>query len=447
MSEERRAARPEVLADVSEWAAQELAVALSLPHTDGRGPAHPVPDAGAPAAGALAALESGVLHTGHLWALLEKVAPIADRGVRERLEADLLAWVAGRSVTTPAQLDAKIGRELLARNVRSAARELEVALRRRGVRLRPDRVDGMAVLEALLTVPEARRCWTRSAATPTHWTTADGRARRGRAAQKMADCLMDLVLRPGETDLPPVQARLTLVAPVATMLGGDQPAEVAGTPVPAELARALAQGFGLLPGARRVDQRPRRAPARGSCRRQHRLCTGRRATRRGGPRSRRGRCAASGAGTRTRRRRNSNAAVGTARGYAPTRLGPPFDDRDEPVPVTLSAAPGRSPSPARSRRGGPRPMRPSRRPAWRTLALHRALARARRAVFTAELADRADQDAWERVPARADVGGGGRAGRARRTPPPSSAPRWAPCWSAPAGVGWSTGRGSRSPTH
>ena len=30
MSAERRAARPEVLADVSEWAAQELAVALSI---------------------------------------------------------------------------------------------------------------------------------------------------------------------------------------------------------------------------------------------------------------------------------------------------------------------------------------------------------------------------------------------------------------------------------
>ncbi|WP_456599664.1 hypothetical protein [Blastococcus sp. SYSU DS0616] len=30
MSEERRAARPEVLADVSEWAAQELVVALSI---------------------------------------------------------------------------------------------------------------------------------------------------------------------------------------------------------------------------------------------------------------------------------------------------------------------------------------------------------------------------------------------------------------------------------
>ena len=30
----------------------------------------------------------------------------------------------------------------------------------------------------------------------------------------MADCLLDLVLRPGETDLPVVRAQVTVVAPV-----------------------------------------------------------------------------------------------------------------------------------------------------------------------------------------------------------------------------------------
>ena len=35
----------------------------------------------------------------------------------------------------------------------------------------------------------------------------------------MADCLMDLVLRRGETDLAQVQAQLTLVAPVPTLVG------------------------------------------------------------------------------------------------------------------------------------------------------------------------------------------------------------------------------------
>ncbi len=155
MSAERRAARPEVLADVSEWAVQELVVALSITSraagellTRSLTLVHRLP-------GTLAALESGALHLGHLWPMLEKVAPVTDPKVRARLERDLLAWVAAREVTTPAQLGAKVRRELLARSVRSAARDLEAALRRRGVHVQPDRVDGMATFSALLTVPEA----------------------------------------------------------------------------------------------------------------------------------------------------------------------------------------------------------------------------------------------------------------------------------------------------
>jgi hypothetical protein len=78
MSAERWRARPEVLRPVSEWAGRELMVALSI---------------GAEAAealmnrsltlvqrlpGTVAALEAGALHPGHLWTLLEKVAPIQD---------------------------------------------------------------------------------------------------------------------------------------------------------------------------------------------------------------------------------------------------------------------------------------------------------------------------------------------------------------------------------
>ena len=63
----------------------------------------------------------------------------------------------------------------------------------------------------------------------------------------MADCLMDLVLRRGETDLPAVQAQLTLVAPVPTLVGADQPGEIRGEPVPAEVVRALARALGLIP--------------------------------------------------------------------------------------------------------------------------------------------------------------------------------------------------------
>ena len=247
MSADRRASRPAMLADVSEWAAHELSLALSITGNAAEDLldrsltlVHRLPRT-------LAALESGALRTGHLWPMLEKVGPVADLRVRARLEQDLLAWVAARDVTTPAQLGAKIRRELLARDIRSAARDLEAALRRRGVYVQPDRVDGMATLAAFLTVPEAAALVEALG----RYADAleddpDGGPPRTRQ-QKMADCLVDLVLRPDETDLPAVQAQLTLVAPVPTMLGGDQPAEVGGEPVPAEMARALARALGLIP--------------------------------------------------------------------------------------------------------------------------------------------------------------------------------------------------------
>ena len=47
---------------------------------------------------------------------------MANPRMRTELERDLLRWMAGREVTTPAQLGAKIRRELLARDLRSAAR-------------------------------------------------------------------------------------------------------------------------------------------------------------------------------------------------------------------------------------------------------------------------------------------------------------------------------------
>ena len=247
MSADRRASRPDVLADVSEWAAEEAALALSLPTRSAeellaRSPTlvHRLPKT-------LEALESGLLHVGHLWSLLEKVAPIADRAVRERLERDLVEWVAGRDVTTASQLAAKVRRELLARRVRCAARELADALARRGVSVRPDRADGMAALTVLLTVPEGAALMEALGAYADAVVDDPAAGPPRTRQQKMVGCLLDLVLRPGETDLPVVRAQLTVVAPLATLAGGEQPGEVAGQPVPADLVRALAQTLGLLP--------------------------------------------------------------------------------------------------------------------------------------------------------------------------------------------------------
>ena len=154
MSPERWAARPEVLRDVSEWAAQELVVALSISAEAAEALlvrsltlVHRLP-------GTLAALEAGALHPGHLWPMLEKVAPIENDTVRAEVEAELLRWSAGR-VTTPAQLGAKARREVLRRDARAAARQLEKAIKERGVHVRPGAVDGMATVTALLTAPEA----------------------------------------------------------------------------------------------------------------------------------------------------------------------------------------------------------------------------------------------------------------------------------------------------
>ncbi|MGZ4505859.1 MAG: DUF222 domain-containing protein [Blastococcus sp.] len=245
MSAERRAARPEVLAGVSEWAAQELVVALSISSaaaeallTRSLTLVHRLP-------ATLSALEAGALHCGHLWPMLEKVAQIADPKVRRQVEAGLLGWAAGR-VTTPAQLGAKARRMVLASDARGAGQRLTAALRRRGVSLRPDDTDGLATVTALVTVPEAQALVDTLGRYADALDEEPGQPTRTRG-QKMVDCLLDLVLRPGETDLPPVQAQWTLVAPVSTLAGGDQPGEIGGQPVPAEMIRSLARAFGLLP--------------------------------------------------------------------------------------------------------------------------------------------------------------------------------------------------------
>ncbi|MGY1984982.1 HNH endonuclease [Blastococcus sp. SYSU DS0669] len=244
MSADRRASRAEVLSGVSEWATQELALALSRTSQSAEALltrsltlVHRLP-------GTLDALESGALHDGHLWPMLGTVAPIADAGIRAEVEAELLAWAAGR-VTTPAQLGDKARRVVLRRDARDTAGRLTRALHERGVSVRPGATDGTAVLSALLTVPEAQALLDALGRYADALdSTPDDRRTRG---QKMADCLLDLVLRPGEKDLAPVQAQLTLVAGVRTMLGGDQPGEINGHVVPAEMVRALARALGLLP--------------------------------------------------------------------------------------------------------------------------------------------------------------------------------------------------------
>src|SRR3954470_20765414 len=185
MSAERWGGRPELLRPVSEWAAQELVVALSITSqaaeallTRSLTLVHRLP-------GTLAALEAGALHPGHLWTMLEKVAPIADPGIRAEVEAELLRWAAGR-VTTPAQLGAKARREVLKRDARSAARDLERALKERGVHLKPHTVDGMATVTVVATMPEAQALYRALSALAEGSVEDEDPRTRG---QRMVDCL------------------------------------------------------------------------------------------------------------------------------------------------------------------------------------------------------------------------------------------------------------------
>jgi len=116
-----RAARPAALTPVSEWAVDEVMVALGLS-------AHAASAAltesillvqRLPAT--LAALQAGALTPGHARMLTEVLGPVADDGVRAAVEARLLARAAGKTVSA---LRVAANRAVLAADADAAARRL-----------------------------------------------------------------------------------------------------------------------------------------------------------------------------------------------------------------------------------------------------------------------------------------------------------------------------------
>jgi hypothetical protein len=235
-----RAARPAALLPVSEWAVDEVALALSM--------------TGATAArllteslllvdrlpSTLAALEDGRLGWRHVQVMTDLVAPLGDE-LRPIAEDRLLSRLADK---TPPQLRAAARRVVQRLDAEAITRRVAEAIRSRRVTVYPgdDGLGSLSVTDlpmpVLRAVEDALGQYADAAA-----VEGDERTR----AQRMVDCLVDLVLRPGEHGLAPVQAQLTVVATVRTLLGDDEPGEVDGDLLPAEMVRELAYSLGLLP--------------------------------------------------------------------------------------------------------------------------------------------------------------------------------------------------------
>ncbi len=240
MSATTRSGRPSALAEVSEWAVDEVAPALGITSSA----------AGAQLAGALTLVErlprthalmaEGKLSPAHARQMVNVVGPVEDDAVRADIEAHVLGLL-GRK--TPPQLGDCARRVVLRKDADAAARKLVAAVRERGVRLH-DRRDGTATISIDLPLPAAAAIY-RALERYAEDSRVEGDERTKQ--QRMADCVQDLVLRPGKNGMPPVTIALTLVATLETMLGGREPGQIEGMLVPAEMVRELGYAFGLVP--------------------------------------------------------------------------------------------------------------------------------------------------------------------------------------------------------
>ena len=132
------------------------------------------------------------------------------------------------------------------RDARAAARRLEKACAGAGC-TSPEAPDGLAAVTLLVTEPEAQVFYRALGAYADQ--IPDDPANPRTREQKMADCLMDLVLRPDGVDLVQVRVLLTVVASLGTLAGGDEVGEIGGRVVPPEMIRELLRLFGPQPPA------------------------------------------------------------------------------------------------------------------------------------------------------------------------------------------------------
>jgi hypothetical protein len=240
MSAATRAARPEALAEVSEWAVDEVALALRVSTTAASGRLSDALVLVERLPRTLALLEDGKISWAHARQMIVQVGPVSEDELRARIEARVLGLLKDK---TPPQLGDCARRIVLREDADAAARRLVAAARERGVRLY-DRRDGTATVAVDLPLPTAAAIY-RALEAYAEEARVDGDERTKQ--QRMADVVADLILRSGTNGLPAVTIALTLVATLETMLGGSEPGQVDGHLVPAETVRELGYTFGLMP--------------------------------------------------------------------------------------------------------------------------------------------------------------------------------------------------------
>lgn len=196
LSAAARAARPDALTDVSEWAVHEVSTAFNISRPAASGLLAQSVALVERLPATLAGLAEAQLTPAHASVMVEVVGPIDDADVRATAEHRLLDRL-GRK--TPPELRAAARRVVLRLDAKAAADRMVRAVRDRHVRLSDGR-DGMAVLAAVLAGPIGQAC-LRTLAALAEETRTEGDERTH--AQRMADCLADLILRPGQSGLPP----------------------------------------------------------------------------------------------------------------------------------------------------------------------------------------------------------------------------------------------------
>ena len=339
--------------------------------------------------------------------------------------------------------------------------------------------------DGALTMPESGRCSPRWAHYADAVADEPGAPPRTRA-QKMADCLLDLVLRPAR----PTGRRCRCCSPWSRRwpptLGGDEPGEIDGHPVPAELvghccapspapthrdpargaagagARALGSGSGARPGRVRLARAWRSGTS--PCGREEgnggsppanstdpRALPRRRSTRTD-PRAHASpshapplhaatlhACATS----HLRGPRDRPAATASPLNAArPNAHAPPLPPRIWPAPdrpPRSPAAPGYDVAVScrwTSMTGGPRPTGRSRPPATALLARARAMAHAGRLVRTAAAADAGDEASGRPARGRLTAAEDAMTALSAATTAPAGA-SWAGCSAPPAAADWS----------